>query len=153
MKNEIISPSHRRLLQEIELTSRTLLHKIEETLKPFDLTPQQFNFLRILRGTNPQAQCMQEIKGKLIDRNADATRLAARLIAKNYISPADTTDKRQRALNITELGLALLTKIDQQLPQFPYSLTQGIPIEHVESCIKVLKMLRDKNLVNPEDNQ
>lgn len=153
MKNTNISHSHRQLLQEIELTSRALLHKIEENLKPYDLTPQQFNFLRILRGTHPTAQCMQEIKFKLIDRNADATRLAARLIAKNYISPADTADKRQRALNITESGLALLAKIDQQLPQFPYSLAKDIPLEHVESCIQVLKMIRDTQLGNPEASQ
>jgi DNA-binding MarR family transcriptional regulator len=142
MKKKKILSSSAQLLLEIEQTTRFLSFQMETALKPFELTPQQFNFLRILRGTHPSPQCMFEIKGKLVDRNADATRLAARLALKELITAVGTEDKRQRAWGISEKGLEILEMIDQKLPNFPYSLSDCIDSESAEQCLRILRRLR-----------
>ncbi len=82
-------------------------------LKGFELTPQQFNVLRILRGRHPQPLCAGEIKAVMMDKNPDLTRLCDRLVAKSLIErELNDTNRRQVMISITPAGLDLLARID-----------------------------------------
>ncbi|MBL0126767.1 MAG: MarR family transcriptional regulator [Flavobacteriales bacterium] len=80
--------------------------------KPFAISLQQYNILRILRGAKEPMK-MQSVKGRMIDRAPNATRLTDKLIAKGLvIRERGNTDKREILVRISPKGLDLLARID-----------------------------------------
>lgn len=103
----------------IYYTNSIITGKLKEVLKPYKITPQQFNILRILKGQFPKAVRTGIVKERLVDRNSDVTRLVERLINKNLVSRENYTgDKRQMHIKINENGLNLLAKLDQLIIDF-----------------------------------
>ncbi|WOD43022.1 MarR family winged helix-turn-helix transcriptional regulator [Hwangdonia lutea] len=83
--------------------------------KPFGISPQQYNILRILRGAKTPLK-VQTIKERMIDRAPNATRLMDKLCAKNLIERMHcSSDRRVVNIQITKPGLALLEKISKDL--------------------------------------
>ena len=88
----------------------------EEVFTKYDVTPQQYNVLRILRGRHPNSICAGEIKGVMIDRSPDLTRLCDRLVKKELVErQINEFNRRQVLIKITRAGLELLKEIDPSL--------------------------------------
>jgi len=86
--------------------------------KSFDITPSQYNILRILRGQHPNKISGVEIKSRMLDRNSDIPRLLSRLLKKEFITKAPCpNDKRAADILITAQGLGLLGKIDKLIDE------------------------------------
>jgi DNA-binding MarR family transcriptional regulator len=99
-------------------TASWLENKNKEFFKKFDITNQQFNILRILRGQHPNKISGVEIKSRMLDKNSDVSRLLDRLIAKKFaIKSQCPNDKRAADIAITEKGLQLLKKLDTKIDQ------------------------------------
>jgi DNA-binding MarR family transcriptional regulator len=82
-------------------------------LKKFDITPEQYNVLRILRGSHPQPMMLAEITARMIDKSSNATRLVEKLRLKGFVKrELCENNRRQVDIVITDKGLALLKKID-----------------------------------------
>jgi DNA-binding MarR family transcriptional regulator len=83
--------------------------------KPFGISPQQYNILRILRGA-AEAIAVQTIKDRMLERSPNATRLMDKLCAKKLIDRVPCPeDRRVVHIQITEAGLSLLKTIDLEL--------------------------------------
>ncbi|WP_282122336.1 MarR family winged helix-turn-helix transcriptional regulator [Algibacter mikhailovii] len=83
-----------------------------EFFKPYGISPQQFNILRILRGAGEPLK-VQTIKERMIERAPNATRLMDKLCDKRYINRLPCPeDRRVVHIEITKQGLQLLTDID-----------------------------------------
>lgn len=83
--------------------------------KPYGISPQQYNILRILRGAGASLK-VQTIKERMIERAPNATRLMDKLCAKDYIERiACPEDRRVVHIAITKEGLKLLAIIDKEL--------------------------------------
>jgi len=90
----------------------------KDIFKPFGITLQQFNILRILRGQYPNSTSATEIKSRMLDKNSDVSRLLDRLLAKKVITKrVSSNDKRAADVNLTEEGLELLKAIDKKQTQ------------------------------------
>ncbi|HEX6892715.1 MAG TPA: MarR family transcriptional regulator [Chryseolinea sp.] len=90
----------------------------KDIFKPFGITLQQFNILRILRGQYPNSTSATEIKSRMLDKNSDVSRLLDRLLAKKVITKrVSPNDKRAAEVNLTEEGLELLKAIDRKQTQ------------------------------------
>ena len=100
-------------LLSIERTAAVLGHSMAEALKPFGVTPTQYNALRILRGAGPDGLCRNEVGERLIARVPDVTRLLDRLEEMGLIArERDTDDRRLVKTRITPAGLKLLARLD-----------------------------------------
>jgi MarR family 2-MHQ and catechol resistance regulon transcriptional repressor len=83
-----------------------------EFFKPFGISPQQFNILRILKGAG-KAISVQNIKDRMLERAPNATRLMDKLCSKELINRIPCPqDRRVVHIEITKKGLALLKEID-----------------------------------------
>jgi DNA-binding MarR family transcriptional regulator len=83
-------------------------------LDEYDLTPQQFNLLRILRGQYPKPASITLLKERMLDKMSDASRLVERLLAKGLVErKICPEDRRKVDVVITKKGLKLLEKIDK----------------------------------------
>lgn len=97
-------------------------------LKKYDLTSEQYNVLRILRGSHPDAMMLAEVTSRMIDKSSNATRLVEKLRLKGMVRrDICPTNRRQVDIVITNKGIKLLQKIDsapQQLGQFLKNLSK-----------------------------
>ena len=88
-------------------------------LKPFQITPEQFNVLRILRGSHPRALRLADIACRMIDKNSNATRLVEKLRQKGMVSRTICeSNRRQVDIHITPKGQRVLEKIDKESGQW-----------------------------------
>ena len=95
-------------------TTNWLSSKQQDFMKPYGITSQQFNILRILRGQHPKSISGTEIKSRMLDRNSDVSRLLDRLAAKDLITKnICPQDKRAVDVAITNEGMKLLQTIDK----------------------------------------
>ncbi len=85
----------------------------QKLFKEYDITPQQYNALRILRGQHPKPATVGLIKERMIDRNSDASRIVERLRKAGYVERV-TCENDRRAVDviITDKGLQLLKRMD-----------------------------------------
>lgn len=89
---------------------------ITRALEPYDVTPQQFNVLRILRGAGGEALPTLTIGERMIEDSPGVTRLIDRLEAKKLVErQRSVEDRRQVLCRITSAGLDLLKQIDQPM--------------------------------------
>src|SRR3989337_3458772 len=80
-----------------------LLKNHFKLLKPYDLTIQQFNILRILRGQYPNPATVKLLKERMLDKMSDASRLVDRLIKKELVTRCiNTKDRRAVDIKISE---------------------------------------------------
>ncbi|MDB5022693.1 MAG: MarR family transcriptional regulator [Mucilaginibacter sp.] len=78
-----------------------------------NLTNQQFNVLRILRGQYPKAATVNLIKERMLDKMSDASRIVDRLVQKGLVSRCtNNKDRRAVDIQISDLGLDILSKMD-----------------------------------------
>src|SRR5271169_1974944 len=97
---------------ELARTSDMLSRGLVRILKTEDLSPTQYNVLRILRGT-PEGLPCGEIAARMITRDPDVTRLLDRLEKRNIISRCrETEDRRMVMVRITPDGLKALARLD-----------------------------------------
>jgi DNA-binding MarR family transcriptional regulator len=87
-----------------------------EVLKPYDLTPTQFNVLRILRGASQGGLNCREISQRMLTFDPDVTRLLDRLESRGLVGRSrEAKDRRMITVRITENGLALIRELDQKV--------------------------------------
>jgi len=95
-------------------TGDVLHHAVARALDPFELSNEQFNALRILRGAGERGHPTLEISRRLISRAPNITRLLDKLIEKKLATrERDSDDRRQAFVRITPEGLALLKGADR----------------------------------------
>ena len=85
----------------------------KESLKPFGVTLQQYNVLRILRGQHPKPVSTSDIRSRMLDRMSDVSRIIDRLLKKDLVErQICKSDKRLVDVVISSQGLDLLQQID-----------------------------------------
>lgn len=106
-----------KALINILYTSNWISSYQNEFFKPYGISRQQFNILRILRGANEPLK-VQTIKDRMIERSPNATRLMDKLQAKAFIERSSSDeDRRVVYIEITSKGKALLTSISKDFSQ------------------------------------
>lgn len=102
-----------KLAVNILYTSNWLNGYYQDFFKGKELTVQQYNVLRILRGQFPNPCALKLVKDRMLDRMSDASRIVDKLVAKRYVARNQCpSDRRSVNLLITEKGLSLLKELD-----------------------------------------
>ncbi|WP_299390693.1 MarR family transcriptional regulator [uncultured Gelidibacter sp.] len=110
-----------------------------EFFKPYGISPQQYNILKILRGANEPLR-VQTIKDRMIDRSPNVTRLMDKLCAKECIVRLPSpTDRRVVYIEITDTGKALLDSISED---FNDELVENITEEEAQILSDLLDKMR-----------
>ncbi len=89
--------------------------RIAESLKPFGVSAEQFNVLRIIRGQHGNEILIKDITARMLERNSNTTRIIDRLEAKGLVQRGiSSRDRRERPVSLTPSGSELLAKIDRE---------------------------------------
>lgn len=111
--------------------------------EPHDLTPQQYNVLRILRGAHPEALATMDIAERMVERTPGITRLLDRLEGKGLIlRERPPADRRQVLISISAEGLELLDLLEEPVREATAAVLDGLPADEVEQLVSVLVRIR-----------
>jgi DNA-binding MarR family transcriptional regulator len=126
----------------IMFTSGWLYNINAGRMKKHGITPEQFNVLRILRGSYPKPLMLGSVTCRMVDKASNATRLVEKLRQKGYVErELCETNRRQVDIVITAKGLALLTKIDNEQEEW-LSTLKGITKTEAQELNRILDKLR-----------
>ncbi len=105
---------YQKAVVNLIFTTNWLTDHIRTHLKPFGITMQQYNVLRILRGAGKPIST-SDIRDRLLDKMADTSRMVDRLCQKGLVVRSVCPgDKRLVDVTLSDAGEALLAKLDQQ---------------------------------------
>ena len=127
----------------IMFTSGWLKNQINGFLKPYGITPEQFNVMRILRGQHPNAICIRDITSRMIDKSSNASRIVDKLETKQLaVRKTSATDRRESVVTLTEKGLALCNEhtgiIDTNTP-----VISNLSEDHARQLNEILDLMRE----------
>ncbi len=121
-------------------TAAFLKNNINAQLKPFEITHEQNNVLRIIKGQYPNPVCVKDITERMIEPNSNTTRILDKLEQKQLVkrTPSER-DRRELWILLTEKGVLLLQEIENSFSQNnPHPAT----LSHAEATL--LNNLLDK---------
>jgi DNA-binding MarR family transcriptional regulator len=88
-----------------------LRNSFSTALKEYDLTLEQHNVLRILKGSYPKALCVKEIASRIIEKSSNVPRIIDRLVTKKLVQRGQSKeDKRETLVSLTESGISMIDK-------------------------------------------
>lgn len=125
------------------LFTHSYLVTAQNTLfKPYDISPEQYNVLRILRGQNGVPTTVSSIQERMLNKMSNASRLVEKLKMKELIIREECpTDRRQVDVLITEKGLDLLKTLEKQVEEANRK-TLRLTLEEVNQLNDLLDKLR-----------
>ncbi|RYE23607.1 MAG: MarR family transcriptional regulator [Sphingobacteriales bacterium] len=116
IKTKPIQDPHQRAYLNIMYTGNWLFNRINNALKPFDLTEPQYNVLRILRGQNGDAMSLFEVQDRMIQKMSNVSRLIDKLLEKGWVARTECKDNRRKVdIRITDSGLGILDEVEPSL--------------------------------------
>lgn len=131
---------HQQAIVNVLFTFNWCNDKLKHTVQPYDITTQQFNILRILRGQFPNPSTINLLKARMLDKMSDASRIVDRLVQKELVlKESNADDKRAVDILISKKGLELLEKMDAEI-----SISSIISANLTEDEAEQLNALLDK---------
>jgi len=131
---------HQKAVVNLLFTVSWLKDQTRAIFDPEEITPQQFNILRILRGSHPKPLSTQAIRDRMLEKMSDTSRIVDRLIVKGLVKKVTCeSDRRLVDVQITDKGRKLLERIDLKENEMD-EIVKGLN----ESEAKELNLLLDK---------
>ena len=132
IKQENFENDIAKVVINLLFTSGWLSAKLNSALKPYKISLQQYNALRILKGQHPCPATLGLVQERMIDKMSNATRLVDKLIDKGLVSRYQCPlNRRQVDILITERGIELLNQVKKQMLKFDqsFALSSGEALE------------------------
>lgn len=135
--------SYQRVIVNLIYTTNWLADNQTRLLKPFKLTIQQYNVLRILRGQFPNPIKVSDITERMLDKMSNASRLVDKLVLKKLVLRTECpSDRRAVDVVITEKGLELLKQLDSLQSEWDALLHDKLSVDEATALSHLLDRLR-----------
>jgi DNA-binding MarR family transcriptional regulator len=139
--------------EPIEISKKVMLNmnviknisseKFNEIIRPYGLSIEQFNVLRILRGQNGKVANMGLIQERMMTKNSNTTRLVEKLLLKKMVTRnICEAHKRRMEVLITETGLKVLKELDPKIIAYDSYFTKNLSNEELEALNILLEKFR-----------
>ena len=117
-KSNIKLDDSKKIILNIIYTQNVITDKFNEIIKPYDLSSEQYNVLRILRGQKGSPANMSIIQERMLSKNSNTTRLIDKLLIKELVTRAVCPNNRRKIeVLITDKGLELLKILDPKVAE------------------------------------
>lgn len=142
--NAIMGLSQKAVLNII-YTQNNINERLIEILKPYDLSNEQYNVLRILRGQkgNPANMCL--IQERMLAKTSNTTRLVDKLLLKELVTRKVCKENRRKIeVLITEKGLDILKELDPKVYNYEQNIVANLSSSELEQLNDLLEKIRTK---------
>jgi DNA-binding MarR family transcriptional regulator len=146
IKSTVSIDDAKKVVLNIMYTQNVIGEKFNEVLKPYDLSGEQYNVLRILRGQkgNPANMCV--IQERMIAKNSNTTRLIDKLLLKDLVTREVCPENRRKIeVLITQKGLDLLTELDPKVLENEQLFANNLSQEELLQLNTLLEKYRNLN--------
>jgi DNA-binding MarR family transcriptional regulator len=138
-----VSPEQRTVVALARTVSR-VMHEMEQLLKPHDLTPTQYNVLRILNGAGPEGLCGSEIGRRLVSQVPDMTRLLDRMAAAGLVVRERDPERRSFVTTrLTDAGRQKLLETTPAIDAYHREQFRRFTPEQIRQFRELLALLED----------
>ena len=148
LQQEIHQTKAIRLLEEeatlnIVRTADVLMQGLMDVLKPFALSPTQYNVLRILRGAGEEGASCKDVGARMVTRDPDITRLMDRLEKRGLLTrDRAKEDRRFVTHRLTKVGLELVNELDRPIDALHRRTMRHVRPERLRELITLLEEVR-----------
>ena len=146
IKSTIAMDDAKKVILNIMYTQNVISEKFNEILKPYDLSGEQYNVLRILRGQkgNPANMCV--IQERMIAKNSNTTRLIDKLLIKEFVTREVCPENRRKIeVLITQKGLDVLTELDPKVNEHEQFFAANLSKNDLQKLNSLLENYRKIN--------
>ncbi len=125
-------------------TADRLMAAEAQAMKPWDISPTQYNVLRILRGAGEDGLCCGEVGERMITRDPDITRLLDRMETRGLVTRArDRKDRRVITVRISESGMRTLREMQPEMEAFSRRHLGRLGAQKLRTLIELLEQARE----------
>lgn len=143
LKTKSSLPLAKKTVLNVSYTSINFKDGILSALKPYEISIEQFNVLRILRGKNGEPSNLKDIQDRMISKMSNTTRLVDKLILKNLVERFICEKNRRKVdIYITKDGLKLLDILDPIIEKKENELTSNLSTAELETLNLLLTKIR-----------
>jgi len=133
-----------KAIVNILYTAKYIEGKIEAFIKPYQLSQQQYNILRIVHGAAGKPVSLKYIKERMLDKMSDASRIVDKLYQKELLKRVECpNDRRSVDITITEKGLELLSKMDENAHEID-AILKNLEHSQLQTLNHLLDLLRNE---------
>lgn len=144
IKQKKFKNEFQKLALNIIFTGNWLNNNSIKFFKPFGISPQQYNVLRILKGQYPDAISVNNVAERMLDKNSNASRLVDKLNTKGLVKRETCAhDRRQVDIAITDKGLKLLLDMEKCTLDIDNIFESKITEKEALQLNKILDKIRD----------
>ena len=143
IKSTVNIDDSKKIILNIIYTQSVIGEKFAEVLKPYEISSEQYNVLRILRGQkgNPANMCV--IQERMIAKNSNTTRLIDKLLLKDLVTREVCPDNRRKIeVQITPKGLELLSELDPKVIEHEKLFSNNLTQEELSQLNHLLEKFR-----------
>jgi DNA-binding MarR family transcriptional regulator len=142
IKQETFKSERQKAALNIMFTNNWLQSQTAAAMKKFNLTPQQYNVLRILKGQYPTPAMLGQVQERMLDRMSNASRLVDKLVLKELVDRRQCPDNRRQVdLIITDKGLELLQRMEEAVRKMEEQM-DNVTEEEARELNRILDKLR-----------
>ena len=143
IKSNVALEDAKKVILNIMFTQSSIAERFNEIMKPFDLSSEQYNVLRILRGQKQNPVNMYTIQERMIAKNSNTTRLIDKLLVKKLVTREVCNNNRRKIIiNITNAGLDLLAHLDPKVIEHEQFFAQNLEKSELQQLNILLEKYR-----------
>jgi DNA-binding MarR family transcriptional regulator len=133
------------VILNVMYTQNVIIDSFNEIIKPYDISGEQYNVLRILRGQKGCPANMCIIQERMLAKTSNTTRLVDKLLLKDLVTRNVCPENRRKIeVLITQKGLDLLTELDPKVREHEESFAKNLNTEELEQLNTLLEKYRTK---------
>ena len=143
IKSSVALDDAKKVLLNLMYAQNVIVDKLNELLKPYDVSPEQYNVLRILRGQKGSPVNMRDIQERMLARNSNTTRLIDKLLVKNHVTrKICPVNRRKMEILITAKGLSLLEELDGKVAAYEQTFASNLTTNELQYLNQLLEKYR-----------
>jgi hypothetical protein len=143
VKSNINLDDSKKIILNIIYTQNVVADKFNEVIKPYDLSSEQYNVLRILRGQKGRPANMCIIQERMLSKNSNTTRLIDKLLLKELVTREVCPENRRKIeVLITNKGLELLKILDPKVLEYENQFADNLSITEKAQLNTLLEKYR-----------
>ncbi len=136
-------PVSKKLILNVMYSQNIIADKLMETLKPYDISIEQFNVLRILRGQKSNPVNMGFLQDQMVAKTSNTTRLVDKLLLKELVDRQICPENRRKMeVIITEKGLKLLEIVDKLVEETEENIVSVFSDQEKEQLLTLLEKFK-----------
>ena len=133
----------KKVILNIMYTQNVIQDHFNELIKPYDLSGEQYNVLRILRGQKGKPANMCVIQERMLAKTSNTTRLVDKLLLKEFVTRNVCPDNRRKIeVLITQKGLDVLKELDPKVDEHEKTFADNLKPEELTFLNQLLEKYR-----------